>query len=56
MDRQKKYIPGLVPEQRPGLDLGTVVLMGVITVASFSLMVLGALKLGELVRIALRWW
>lgn len=51
MDRREKYVPVLVPEQRPGLDLGTVVLMGVITVASFTLMVLGAIKLGELVRL-----
>jgi hypothetical protein len=56
MDRSDKGLPGLAEEPRPVLDLGTVVLMGVITVASFSLMVLGALKLGELVRIALRWW
>jgi hypothetical protein len=44
------------PEPRPVLDLGTVVVMGVLTVVSFTLMVLGAVKLGELVRLAVRWW
>jgi hypothetical protein len=44
------------PDQDPALDLGVVVIMGAVTVVSLTLMVLGVLKLAELVRIATRWW
>jgi hypothetical protein len=40
----------MVPETRPVIWPGMVLLIGAVTVASFCLMVLGALKLGELVR------
>ncbi len=51
MDRREKYVPGPVREERPVLDLGTVLLMGAVTVVSMTLLVLGAVKLGELVRL-----
>lgn len=56
MDSREKYMPGPVEEEQSVLDLGTLLLMGAVTVVSISLMVLGAVKLGELVRIAMRWW
>jgi hypothetical protein len=37
-------------EPRPVIGVGMVLLIGAVVVASFCLMVLGALKLGELVR------
>lgn len=45
-----KYVPGIVPESRPVIGMGVVLLIGAVVVAAFCLMVLGALKLGELVR------
>jgi hypothetical protein len=56
MDSQEKYVQEPVEEEQPRLDLGTLVLMGAVTVVSISLMVLGVVKFGELVRIAMRWW
>lgn len=57
MDSREKYMPVPVEEERPALDLRTVEMMGVLAVALFSLMVLGAVKFGELVlRVAMRWW
>lgn len=51
MEKYEEYVPGPIDEEDQVLDLGTIVIMGAITVVSVSLMVLGAVKLGELVRL-----